>query len=502
MSGLPDATWIGLALLSPFAAAAAMAVVPRWIVQPVGYIATLLTAIGAFALLPGALAGEAPTWHWFALLPGVDIAFRADALGMTFAVLASGLWVLVNVYNTGYILADHLKHDRRYLLSFAASIGSAIGVALAANLLTFLLFYELLTLATYPLVVHKEHRQAIAAGRRYLLFALSGGLAVTAGAVWVWSLTGTLSFTAGGFVHGAAPPGVLLAIFALLLLGCAVKAAVMPLHSWLPAAMVAPSPVSALLHAVAVVKAGVFGCMRMLGYVFGPESLAQISGPAVLAAMCAITIVVGSVIAVRQDNLKRRLAYSTVVHLSYIVLGAALVSPLGMAGAVFHMVNHGLCKITLFLCAGAIYGTYHLENVSQLRGVGRRMPWTFGAFTIASLGLIGIPGFCGFISKLYLVRGAWQSADYLYMGVMLGGSLFTAAYLLPVVRTAFFDKPDEHLHEPEHGGREARRTMLIPLLCTAALVIGFGAVPLLINGQYQLVAEVMNSVFDLQGANP
>ena len=508
-------TWtqicIGTAVLTPLVAAALMTLVPRRAVQPIGYLATIITVVAAGRLLPQLLDGQRSEWNVLNLLPGVDVTFRVDGLGMTFGLLASGLWVLVNVYNTGYIIADKLKHSRRYLVTFAASIGSAMGVAFAGNLLTFLLFYELLTLATYPLVVHKEHDKAIAAGRRYLLFALSGGLALTAGAVWVWSLTGTLEFTAGGFLHGTgASPGVLLSIFTLLLVGSAVKAAVMPLHSWLPAAMVAPSPVSALLHAVAVVKAGVFACMRMLGFVFGPESLSGLIGPDVLLVFTGATIIVGSFIAVRQDNLKRRLAYSTIVHLSYIVLGAALLTPLGTIGSVFHMVNHGLCKITLFLCAGAIYGTYHLENVSQLRGVARRMPWTFAAFTVASLGLIGVPGPCGFISKLFLVRGAWTADEIGYLLIMLGGSVFTATYLLPIVRTAYFDKPDALAveshdvrgpgHEQAHGHHaaddgDALHTMRWPLLGTAGLVIIFGIVPWAMNVQYDLAAGIAKAIY-------
>ena len=498
---------IAIGLFAPLAAGIAILALPRKLSEPISGLTTIITAIATFSLLPHVLAGETVGWSILKLMPGVEIAFRLDGLGMTFALLATGLWVIVNVYNSGYIRADHLKHTRRYLGAFAASIGSAVGIAFAGNLLTFLLFYELLTLATYPLVVHKESTKAINAGRRYLLFALSGGLCVTAGSVWIWSLTGTLDFVPGGFMTGVAPTPTLLMIFGLLITGCAVKAAIMPMHSWLPAAMVAPSPVSALLHAVAVVKAGVFGCMRILGYVFGPESIGGTSGQHILLLFCGTTIVVGSFIAVRQDNLKRRLAYSTIVHLSYIVLGAALLVPLGTFGAVFHMVNHGLCKITLFLCAGAIYGTYHYENVSQMRGVGRKMPWTMGAFTVASLGLMGIPGLCGFVSKWFLIRGAWQAHEIAYIIVMLGGSLFTAAYLMPVVKTAFFDKPDEEeadLAEAEDPTRrtEAIPTLRWPLVVTALCVIVFGVVPYVMNVQYELTKLIVDNVYAQIGVGP
>jgi len=515
-----DIACIAVAVGLPFAAAALTIALPYRAGAAVntlttaavfGAVALLLVGVfreGAAAVAGGVDAG-AVEWRLFELLPGVPIGFRVDALGITFAALASGLWLLVNVYNLGYIKADRLDHSRRYLASFAASIGSALGVALAGNLLTFLLFYELLTLATFPLVVHKQSEEAMAAGRRYLLFALSGGLALTLGAVWAWSLTGTLEFSPGGFMSPQTPGPILLAIFGLLLAGCAVKSAIMPLHSWLPAAMVAPSPVSALLHAVAVVKAGVFGCMRMLGFVFGPESLGGSIGPAVLTALCATTIVVGSVIAVRQQNLKRRLAYSTIVHLSYIVLGAGLLTPLGTTGALFHMVNHGLCKITLFLCAGAIYATWHFDSVDQLKGLAKRMPWTAFAFTVASLGLIGMPGLCGFVSKVFLVRGAWQADEIAYLSIMLGGSVFTAAYLLPIVRAAYFDAPEPAAHHDAHAaGRdvdhasdathepgEAVPSLVVPLLGTAALVAVFGLAPIALNHQHDLAAFMVQAIY-------
>ncbi|MDA1307804.1 MAG: proton-conducting transporter membrane subunit, partial [Acidobacteria bacterium] len=370
-------------------------------------------------------------------------------------------------------------------------IGAALGVAFAGNLLTFFVFYELLTLATYPLVVHKQSPEAFAAGRRYLVFSLGGGLALLTAVVWTWNLTGTLTFVPGGFLQGAASPTTLAVLFVLFVTGVAVKAAVMPLHRWLPAAMVAPTPVSALLHAVAVVKAGVFGVMRVLGFVFGPESLQGFLGAPLLAALAMITIVVGSLIALRQDNLKRRLAYSTIVHLSYIVLGAALVAPLGMLGSVLHMVNHGLAKITLFFCAGAIYAATGKENISDFAGLGRRMPWTFGAFTVGSLALVGIPGLSGFVGKLFLARGAVDSGDLVAAAVILGASLLTAAYLLPIVRIAFFPGGDA----APVVRQEAPMAMVVPLVITAVLVVVFGVVPGVIDVQFGLAADVADRVF-------
>jgi multicomponent Na+:H+ antiporter subunit D len=486
---------MGIAVLAPFVAAVLMLFGRRRFAEYWGMPAALVAALVCAMLLPGVLNGEVAELRLLALVPGLDIVFRADALGLTFALLASGLWVITDVYSRGYARADNLKHRPRYYAAFAASVGAALGVAFAGNLLTFFLFYELLTLCTYPLVVHKESEKAYAAGRRYLLFALGSGLAMLTAIVWTWHLTGSLDFTPGGFVAGHVHGTQLAVLFALFVTGVAVKAAVMPLHAWLPAAMVAPTPVSALLHAVAVVKAGVFGVMRVVGFVFGPAALAGFDGAAIVAAMAAATIVIGSLIALRQDNLKRRLAYSTVVHLSYIVLGAMLVTPLGLVGSTMHMVNHGLAKITLFFCAGAIYAATKRENISELVGLGRQMPWTFGAFTVASLALIGLPGLSGFVSKFFLARGAIQGDDMVALAVMLGASLLTAAYLLPITRVAFFPGmlPDGAPY-PAHRA-EAAPKMLIPLLVTAALVILFGLMPAVIGVQYDLAALVADRVF-------
>jgi multicomponent Na+:H+ antiporter subunit D len=492
------ATLVGVMLAAPFVAATLMLFGPRRVTELWGFAASVISVICAALLLPMVLAGETLEVLLLPLVPGLDLMIRVDALGMSFVALAAGLWLIANFYNGGYARADALKHRKRYFASYAAAVGTALGVALAGNLLTFFLFYELLTLTTYPLVVHKETEKAFAAGRRYLLFALGSGLALLTAVVWTWQLTGTLDFQPGGILAGQAPV-TLTVLFALFMVGVGVKAAVMPLHAWLPAAMVAPTPVSALLHAVAVVKAGVFGAMRVLGFVFGAESLAGLAAPGILVALTGATIVIGSLIAVRQDNLKRRLAYSTIVHLSYIVLGAALLTPFGMVGSVMHMVNHGLAKITLFFCAGAIYVTTHRENVSDLAGLGYQMPWTFGAFTVASLGLVGIPGLSGFISKFFLSRGAIQAGDMVSLFIMLGASLLTAAYLLPVVRIAFFPGPRSDGQEYSRERAEAPMAMLIPLLVTAALVVVFGVLPPAIGAQYDLASLVAGRVF---GAMP
>jgi multicomponent Na+:H+ antiporter subunit D len=486
---------MGIAAAAPFLAVALILLGPRRWVEVWGYLAAVVALVAAALMVPGVLAGEVASLRLLTLVPGMDLMFRLDGLGLTFALLASGLWIITGVYSSGYVRASNLKHRKRYFAAFAASIGAALGVAFAGNLLTFFLFYELLTLSTYPLVVHKESEQAYAAGRRYLLFALGGGLALLTGIAWTWQAAGTLDFVAGGFLHGQVSAGVLTALFVLFILGVSVKSAVMPLHSWLPAAMVAPTPVSALLHAVAVVKAGVFGTMRVIGFVFGPAALGEFGGAQVLAVLAGATIVIGSLIALRQDNLKRRLAYSTVVHLSYIVLGAALVTPFGLTGSMMHMVNHGLAKITLFFCAGAIYATTHKENISELVGMGREMPWTFGAFTVGSLALVGLPGLSGFVGKFFLARGAIQADDMVSLAIMLGASLLTASYLLPIVRIAFFPgmQPDGTPRPVQRA--EARPALVVPLVITAVLVVIFGVIPAVIGVQYDLAAGVAARVF-------
>jgi multicomponent Na+:H+ antiporter subunit D len=480
---------LALAIAVPFASALLVlasrrALAPLW---------SLLAAAATFILLashfPAVRAGAEPALRITPLIPGTDIALRLDALGAVFALLASGLWILASIYSAGYARALELQNRRRFFACFAAAVGSAVGIALAANVLTFLLFFEALTLSTYPLVLHRETPAAFAAARRYLAYALTGGISLTAAAAWTWLLTGSLEFSAGGILSYDTGPGVLLPLFALYAIGFGVKAAVMPFHAWLPAAMVAPVPVSALLHAVAVVKAGVFGALRVTGYVFGPELLWESGAAGILAAAAGITVLLASIAALAQDDLKRRLAYSTVANLSYIVLGAALLQPNAMKGGILHLANHGFAKITLFFCAGAIHAVAHVEKVSQLKGLARRMPWTFAAFSTAALALIGVPGLCGFTGKLFLCRGAIDGSAWLYLAVVLGGSLLSAAYLLPILRAAYF--------EGAPGGErsEASPMIVAPLIITALLSVVFGLVPWVLEEQFALATQVTGAVF-------
>ena len=425
------------------------------------------------------------------LSPGIEIALRADPAGMIFGLLVSVLWVLAGVYAVGYMRGEHEQKQTRFFTAFALSISTAAGVALAENLLTFVLFYELLSLFTYPLVTHRETESALSAGRKYLAYTLSGGVMLIGATAWLHVLGIDATFTAGGFLDGQElNSATQWGLFALLAGGVGVKAAVMPLHSWLPSAMVAPTPVSALLHAVAVVKAGVFGMVRVGVFVFGASLLDDMGAWLVLAVMSAATLLIGSTLALRHDNLKRRLAYSTISHLSYIVLGVALIGPLALTGALLHIVGHGVTKITLFFVAGAIHVRTHKENVSELDGIGRQMPITMGAFTLASLSMVGIPPFILFTSKLYLGWGAVEVGQQVFLIVYLVSGVLAAGYLFPVIYRAFWRSSPDHTR---YGEADVR--MVAPIAVTAVLAFVWGIVPDMPLGFLELASTVAADAF-------
>jgi formate hydrogenlyase subunit 3/multisubunit Na+/H+ antiporter MnhD subunit len=481
-------------------------------------VGAVVTFLLVASLVPRVLAGEAPATRLVELLPGAALTLRMDGMALVFALLAAFLWVLASPYAIGYLRGDDAKNQTRFMAFYALCLSTAFGVAMAADLLTFFIFYELLTVATYPLVTHKGDEKAIAAGRRYLGYLISGGALVLLGTTIVYQQTGELAFRAGGFV-GDAMSGTLVAVaFLLFAVGFGTKAGLMPLHAWLPSAMVAPTPVSALLHAVAVVKAGVFAFGRLIGFVFGPDVLAGVGIHHVLSVAAATTIVVASVIALRQDHLKRRLAYSTIAHLAYIVLGFSLLSQTAFEGSLLHIVNHGALKITLFFAAGALHVHLHLDHVSELDGVGRRMPLTMGAFALASLGLAGLPLMGGFLSKWHLVLGAYEGGSTWAALVMTGAGLLTAGYLFPIVHRAFFrpapDRAPAHAHVGHDDGgddhgvphagahaevaapggwRDADPRMVVPLVVTATLGLALGLGDLF--GVYALADLVATAVF-------
>jgi len=412
------------------------------------FVALAKVAIVA-SMVPGVLAGDVYVTDMGTFVADVGFVLRADALGMLFAALASALWVITSLYSVGYMRGLDEHSQTRYFASFAASLATAIGVAFAANLVTLFIFYELLTVATYPLVAHDETAEARAAGRKYLAYTFGGGVAVLTGTVLVFWLTGTTAFTPGGIAALAgADPAIARLAFALLAAGFGVKAALMPLHSWLPDAMVAPTPVSGLLHAVAVVKSGVFGIARVALDVFGPETMRELGVGLPLAAVAAFTLLTASVIALRKDNLKRRLAYSTVSQLSYIVLGLGVLSGNAIVGGLLHIPAHAFMKLTLFFCAGAIHVETHTDDISNMAGIGRRMPLTMAAFAVASAGMAGIPLLAGFVSKWYLLIGSVQAGQAVFAVALLVSGMLNIAYFWPVVYQAFFESPDDHDEKP------------------------------------------------------
>ncbi len=419
------------------------------------------------SMLPPVLSGQSLVFTVAEVLPGLAIAFKVDRLGLLFALVSSCLWIVTSAYSIGYMRGLNEHSQTRYFSFFALALSSTIGVAFSANLLTMYLFYEALSLATYPLVTHHQDAEAKSSGRKYLLYIMGGsiGLALPA-MVACYLMAGTLEFGPQGIFNGAASGRGVMALLLLLFVFGFAKAAIMPFHSWLPAAMVAPTPVSALLHAVAVVKVGVFCIVRVITGVFGVELLNDLDLSTLLTWLASITILAASLIALTQDELKRRLAFSTIGQLSYIVLGVGLLTPKGMTGGILHIAMHAVGKITLFFCAGAIFVATGRKHISQMVGIGKRMPVTMAAFFIGSLGVIGLPPAGGFISKWNLALGTLEADRISMLVVLLVSSLLNAAYFLPIVYRAFFCTPTESMF-PE-GVKEAPLWCLIPLSVTAA----------------------------------
>jgi len=458
--GLPLATALGIVLAGRLSANL------RETVTLVGAGALAWTVWG---LLPELFQGQRPEVVIGELLPGVSIAFRVEPLGMLFAALASGLWIINSIYSIGYMRGNGEKKQTRFYTCFALALAATMGVAFAANLFTLFLFYELLTLSTYPLVSHKGDADTVRSARVYLgiLLFTSIGLFLPA-IIWTYHVAGSGDFTPGGILEGriaGADVGLLLALFVF---GVG-KAAVMPVHRWLPAAMVAPTPVSALLHAVAVVKAGVFTITKIIVYVFGVDFLFDTPSSGWLVYAAAFTIIAASVVALRQQNLKRLLAYSTVAQLSYVVMAAAVLKPLAEVGAAIHMVAHAFGKITLFFAAGAIYTAAKKTELHQLRGIGRRMPWTMGAFTVGALSMIGVPPTAGFVSKWYILAGSFQADNLLAIFTIIASTALNAAYFLPIIFMAWFAQ--EEAGSKDHG--EAPPLVVVALTATALLTLGF-----------------------------
>ncbi len=410
-----------------------------------------------------------------AFLPDLNLVLRVDFLALLFVSLSAVLWLLTTVYAIGYL--EESPHRSRFFGFFSLCVTATMGIALAGNLITFFVFYELLTVATYPLVVHRGTGRALAAGRTYLLYTLFGGVLLLLGIAWLQILAGSQEFTTGGFVAHLVPAHrwELVLIFILMIGGLGVKAALVPLHGWLPEAMVAPAPVSALLHAVAVVKAGAYGIVRVVYDVYGINFAHGMGLLTPLAVVASISILYGSVRALRQDDLKKRLAYSTVSQLSYITLGVAIVGPLATTGGVAHLMHQGIMKITLFMCAGVIAETLHIHRVSEIGGVGRRLPLTMGAFTVGAFGMIGVPPVAGFVSKWYLALGGLDAGQGWVLAVLATSSLLNAMYFLPIVYAAYFQPASAGWEERPRGAvLEANWMLVVPAVITAALSLTAG----------------------------
>ena len=451
--------------------------------------ATLVGACIAFGvvlnLLPNAMSGLRTSVSLLEFLPGLSLRLELEPLGMMFALIASFLWIVSSVYSIGYMRGKKEGHQTRFFVCFAIAIGSAMTVALAGNMLTLFIGYEVLSLSTYPLVAHHQDADARRGGRIYLGYLLSTSIGLLLlGMIWTWQLTGTLEFKPGGILDGkieGAAAGLLL-IFYMFGIG---KAALMPFHRWLPAAMVAPTPVSALLHAVAVVKAGVFSVMKVVVYIFGIDFLGATEEASWLGYVAAGTLLLASLIAMQADNLKRRLAYSTVSQLSYVTLGAAMFHPLGVIGGAMHIAMHAFGKITLFFCAGAIYVATGKVNVSQLNGLGKVMPFTFLAFFIGACSVIGLPPLGGMWSKYYLALAAADNGQLIFIAALMISSVLNVAYLMPIVARGFF--------KSDSAEGVTRKVKEAPVLCVLPLCISaLGCIALFFfaDDLYELLAPL------------
>lgn len=460
-----------------------------------------LLFLNVLVILQAVMAGISPEVSLISTLPGIDIALKVEPIGMIFACVASTLWIINSLYSIGYMRGNHENKQTRFYVCFTIAISAAMGIAFAENLLTLFIFYEVLSLSTYPLVTHKGNDAALKGGRIYLgiLLGTSIGLFLPA-IIWVWTVTGTTDFTKGGILAGHVGTGMATIMLFLFMYGIG-KAALMPIHRWLPSAMVAPTPVSALLHAVAVVKAGVFSVLKVVVYIFGIDFLAGNGAADWLMWVAAFTLISASVIALTKDNLKARLAYSTISQLAYIVLAASLVTPMAIAGGTLQIVMHAFGKITLFFCAGAIYTATKKTEISDMRGLGRVMPFTFGAFAIGALSIIGLPPLGGSWAKFYIMLGALEADQLVVLAILLVSSLLNIAYLMPIVIRGFFFAPLGRTDAKapvgmEHSMIDRTQIKEAPFLCVAPPVFTALACILLffaVDPIYQLLLPVLTN---------
>jgi multicomponent Na+:H+ antiporter subunit D len=440
--------------------------------------ASVLLFLMVLSFIPALKAGNTLVYPLFQLLPGLSITLRADGFSMIFALVASSLWMIAVFYSMGYMRAHDEPCQTRFNACFALAIFGAIGVAFSDNLLTLYLFYEIVSVCTYPLVAHHQDEESYEGARKYIIYlTTTAKFFLLPALILIYVLVGNLDFPhniATGIIPASSTDWVVIMLYIFCILGFA-KNGVMPFHHWLPGAMVAPTPVSALLHAVAVVKVGVFCTTRTMLYVFGVDTMDRLNLGIPTAYFVGFTIIVASMIALSKDNLKARLAYSTVSQLSYIILGVALLTPHAIEGGLIHIVNHAFAKITLFFCAGAIYIAAHKKYISEMSGLGRVMPFTFGAFAVASLSMIGAPPVAGFVSKWYLLVGSMEAHQVGILLILIASTVLNVGYFAPVTYKAFFGKRPEG--ETTTGIKEAPLSMLIPLLIAVTVSVIIGIYP-------------------------
>jgi multicomponent Na+:H+ antiporter subunit D len=441
--------------------------------------------------LPAVLRGETYTWTAVRITSGLSLTFTMEPLGVLFAFLASMLWVFSVIYAIGYM--DHECHQRRFFTFYILALSATMGVAFSSNFFTLYLFYEYLALITYPLVIHSQSAEAYAAGTKYIIYCFVSGALVFLSLFVLGGVVDSLAFTPTGVLGVALETHrlTLFFIFFAAVFGFGVKAAIMPFHSWLPAAMVAPTPVSALLHAVAIVKTGIFGILRVMFYLYGVDTLRELGVANILAVVVTFTIIIASILAIRQTKLKSRLAYSTIGQLGYITLGATMLSPYGLTGGVVHIINHAVLKIVLFFCAGAIITQTGAKNINQLNGIGKRMPYTMFFFSLASIGLIGVLPMAGYVSKLYLLGGSLQAGKPILGFVLLTSAVLNSVYYLPIIIRAYFAEGE--FTAPV--GLESPPGMFYPTAALMAICFVFGLFAH--QTTLPLVERIVEAIFNL-----
>jgi multicomponent Na+:H+ antiporter subunit D len=485
-----------LAIVIPFLAAFAIVVSGhnRNLREGVTITACIFLIYLVVNLYQGLSLGATISVFWWELLPGLTISFNIEPLGMLFALVASFLWLITTCYAIGYMRSHQEKNQTRFYLCFALAISAVMAIAFSANLFTLFIFYEVLTLSTYPLVTHTGTEKAKKGGRVYLGILLGTSICFFLLAiVSTWFVAGTLDFKLGGIFSADVDKTMAGILLVLFVFGIG-KAAIMPFHRWLPAAMVAPTPVSALLHAVAVVKAGVFTILKVCVFIFGLDLLSVLPTTQFLLYVAGASVLLASLVAMRQDNLKARLAYSTVSQLGYITIGALLATPSGVIGSSMHIAMHAFGKITLFFCAGAILVTLHKSKVSEMRGIGRQMPLTMLAFFIASLSIIGVPPAGGTWSKWFLMMGTIETEQWLLMVILMLSSLLNIAYLIPISFHAFFPNLIRNKNKPnKHTAIEVKEAPLPSLI--AIVVTALGCLTLFIYPQplFELATAVLTN---------